>query len=136
MVRPGLDTSRADERGGLRSELVGLVREHEQLLSGALVGVAAERSGDAGRNCDVDRALRSRAASHRRAFDRALDRAVDSGDLDPVVDPVLIVDLLVGPVWSRLLRRTPVMTREDAEAIVGFVLDGIDPPRGSGCRAG
>jgi hypothetical protein len=59
-----------------------------------------------------------------------MNRAVARGELDPELDHDLVIDLLVGPLWTRLLVSDLTMSRADVELIVDAVLKGIARPPG------
>ena len=54
-----------------------------------------------------------------------MNRAVARGELDPLIDHDLVIDLVVGPLWTRLLVTDTPMTRDDVETIVEAVLRGV-----------
>ena len=65
-----------------------------------------------------------RSARRRSVFARAATR----GELPPDTDATLLMDLLAGAVWVRVvLRQTPV-GEDFARRTVSFVLDGLHPP--------
>jgi hypothetical protein len=51
-----------------------------------------------------------------------LARAVARGELDPSVDQELFIDMLIGPLWTRLLITRDPVTREYVDANVQIVL--------------
>ena len=51
-----------------------------------------------------------------------LARAVARGELDPSVDQELLIDMLIGPLWTRLLITRDPVTREYVDANVQAVL--------------
>lgn len=69
--------------------------------------------------------VRSTTQARRRAFHQAMNRAVARGELDPAIDHDLVIDLLVGPLWTRLLVSDLAMAPGDMELIVDAVLRGV-----------
>jgi Tetracyclin repressor-like, C-terminal domain len=51
-----------------------------------------------------------------------LARATARGELDPSVDQELMIDMLIGPVWTRLLITGDPITGEYVDANVQAVL--------------
>jgi hypothetical protein len=57
-----------------------------------------------------------------------LARAVARGELDPSVDQELLIDMLIGPLWTRLLITRDPVDREYVEANVQAVLSAFSVP--------
>ena len=113
------------DTGSLRGDLESLVRAVLTLLTNppaAHIVVAA--LGAATRSPELSAHARGffadRLARERPIFQRAVTR----GELPPDADPTLLMDLLGGAVWLRVvLRQTPV-EHDFAARAVGIVLDG------------
>jgi hypothetical protein len=58
-----------------------------------------------------------------------MNRGVARGELDPSFDQELVIDLLVGPLWTRLLVTDTRLTKDDVQTIVDAVMDGVSKPR-------
>ncbi|TWP36191.1 TetR/AcrR family transcriptional regulator [Leekyejoonella antrihumi] len=71
-----------------------------------------------------------RLARERAVFDRAVRR----GELDPSVDPMLLVDLLVGAAWVRVVFRGLPVDDRFAQEAVATVLGSVDRPITPSCR--
>jgi hypothetical protein len=56
-----------------------------------------------------------------------LNRAIARGELTPEVDQELLLDLLLGPLWFRLLVSGAPITPEEARSVVELVLVGALP---------
>lgn len=97
--------------------------------SGALLaGIVA----DAQHNEELSNALRTRYLSKRRSMTvELLRRAVQEGDLRPDVDPEVIVDLLIGPLYYRLLLRHLPVDDNTALELLDVVLDGVSTSPGA-----
>jgi AcrR family transcriptional regulator len=125
MRRLYLDRVQAEDHGELRADLVALVGETYRLLfegPGRVVEDLVRGSGASRELADV---VRSTTQVRRRAFHQAMNRAVARGELDPGADHDLVIDLLVGPLWTRLLVSDLTMSPDDVETIVDAVLDGV-----------
>ena len=68
--------------------------------------------------------------TRRVAYRRVLARAVARGELDPDVDQDLLIDLLIGPVWTRLLITQDPIPATLVDEIVEAVLRAFPPPSG------
>jgi AcrR family transcriptional regulator len=129
MRRLYLDRIQATDHGDLRADLVALVSESFELLFDGPGRVIEDLVRQSGTSRELAEVVRSTTEARRRAFHQAMNRGVARGDLDPAVDHELVIDLLVGPLWTRLLVTDRPMTRDDVEAIVHAVLSGVSPPR-------
>jgi AcrR family transcriptional regulator len=72
----------------------------------------------------LDAVLRTR----RQAYRRVLARAIARGELDPSVDQELLIDMIIGPLWTRLLITRDPVTREYVDANVQAVLTAFALP--------
>jgi AcrR family transcriptional regulator len=114
----------------LRDKLVSLVdqirhRGQDTNLHRLLAGLL----GEAVRHPQlVERFEDSVTAARRDALRQALRSGIDSGELRPGLDVDLAIELLTGPMLSRLiLRQRPVESAAFAESIVDTFLHGTSP---------
>jgi hypothetical protein len=84
---------------------------------------------ESGASRELAEAVRSTTEARRQAFHQAMGCGVARGELDPAADHELVIDLQVGPLWTRLLVTDRLMTSGDVEAIVDAVPSGVSPPR-------
>lgn len=90
-----------------------------EFIAGPSGSLLAGLVADAQHDEELSDALRTRYLSKRRSMTVALlHRAVEEGDIRPDVDPETIVDLLIGPLYYRLL-----MKHLPVEEITGSLLD-------------
>ncbi|WP_197320512.1 TetR/AcrR family transcriptional regulator [Saccharomonospora sp. NB11] len=119
------------DTGSLRGDLRGLVRELVRLMTGqATSGVVAATLAAVAARPGLEWLAREfvadRLSGERVVFERALVR----GELREAVDPALLVDLLAGAVWSRVMLRQESIPDDFAERVVDVVLDGcLGEPR-------
>lgn len=124
-----LDRVHPEDHGDLRSDLIALVDESYELLFTGPGRVVEELVRESGVSRELADVVRSTTDARRRAFRQALNRAVARRELDPSIDQELVIDLLMGPLWTRLLVTDTPMTRADVEGIVDAIMTGISPPR-------
>lgn len=112
--------------GDLRSDLIvligGLVSMVTESPVGALLPATVE---EAARNPEIRSRLDGFIAERRRPVRAALARAADRGELRAGVDHELVVDLMAGPVFTRLLLTGSPLEKDLAERIVDAVLHGV-----------
>lgn len=58
----------------------------------------------------------------------AIERGIERGDVAPNTDSGLVVDVLLGAAWYRLLLEHAPLDRHAAAALVDMILDGIATP--------
>lgn len=129
-----LDRVQAADHGHLRADLVALLSESFELLFEGPGRVIEDLVRESGASRELAQLVRSTTEARRRAFHQAMNRGVARGELDPAVDHELIIDLLVGPLWTRLLVTERPMTGDDVATIVDAVLSGVGPPLRQGHR--
>ncbi|MEW9547279.1 TetR/AcrR family transcriptional regulator [Nonomuraea sp. NPDC050783] len=112
------------DTGSLRGDLVALVDSVIRLLTEApSADIAVAALGAAVRHPELDarRFLADRFAREREIFERAVRR----GELAASADPMLIVDLLAGAVWLRVVFRGLRVPDGFADQAVSALLDGV-----------
>jgi AcrR family transcriptional regulator len=133
--RLALQTADVPESSNLREDL-------QALLSNA---VAAFASGpgrfvpalirESGHHAEIADLLATVIQARRAAYRRVLNRAIARHDLLPDVDQEVIIDLLVGPLWTRLLITREPVTQALVEEIVDAVLRAYPPAGPTGATA-
>src|ERR671927_1249348 len=77
---------------------------------------------EAGHHPEITDLLDAVLHTRRRAYRRVLARAIARGEFDPSADQELLIDMLIGPLWTRLLITRDPVTREYVDANVRAVL--------------
>lgn len=112
------------DTGSLRGDLSELVRRLVALMTGAASGVVVAALAAVASRSSLAWLAREfvtdRLAGERAVFERAVER----GELSDSVDPELIVDLLAGAVWSRVMLRQSPVSDDFADQVVEVVLRG------------
>jgi AcrR family transcriptional regulator len=83
---------------------------------------------EAGHHPEITDLLDAVLHTRRQAYRRVLARAIARGELDPSVDQELLIDMLIGPLWTRLLITRDPVTREYVDANVRAVLTAFPVP--------
>jgi AcrR family transcriptional regulator len=115
------------DTGSLRGDCREFLLRMINVLTGTLTGpVVVGLTGDASRHPELAEALRRHVLAERLPGDLAmLERAVARGEMDPDIDPELALELLVGPIYTRLLisgKEMPVALADElADLVVGAV---------------
>ena len=82
--------------------------------------------GEIGRNPELAEALRTNLIAPRRAaFVQVLERAAARGELRAGLDHELVIDLLIGPLYHRLLMTGAPVDDRAADALARLVIRAI-----------
>lgn len=125
-----LDRVQPVDHGDLRSDLVALLRETYELLFEGPGRVVEDLVRESGTSRELAHVVKVTTEVRRRSFHQAMNRGVARGEVDPSVDHDLVIDLLVGPLWTRCLVTDTALTASDIDRIVDTMLDGVRPASG------
>lgn len=117
------------DTGDIEADLTTQLTAFVHLLAATRAGrVVAELIGQSQTDPDLATAYRERYSAPRRALAvEAITRAQDRGQLRHGVDPEVVVDLLWGACYHRLLIPDQPLTVEFAHALVRDLLAGLRP---------
>ena len=113
--------------GDTRKELITFVNSAVRTLGSkpygpALQGLASEVATDP----ELARVYQEYVVEPRRLQIQAVvERGIERGDLRPDTDPRMIQELLIGPIYYRLLFSGPPFDRKLGPRLVDAVLDGF-----------
>src|ERR1700689_847158 len=133
-----MDTFLEDAAGALEIPDTGTVdgdlRQHLRQLAGFLSAEPAGRVmlaliGEAQHDADVARTFQQRFLDERRALDRTiLERGVARGDLRSDTDLDLVIDMIYGPVYHRVLLTGLPVDDRFIDGLVSHVMAAIAAP--------
>jgi AcrR family transcriptional regulator len=117
------------ELGDTRAELLAFVNAAVQVLGSTLMGrVMQGLVSDLATDPELARAFRDRVVSVRDAeVERLVERGIARGDLRPDTDPESAHELLIGPVYYRLLLTGQPLDRAFAKRNVDAVMRAFAP---------
>jgi len=117
------------ELGDTRKELLAFVNAAVEVLGSTLMGrVMQGLVSDLATDAELAHAFRERVVSVRDAeVERLVERGVRRGDLRADTDPMTAHDLLIGPVYYRLLLTGQPLDRAFAKRTVDAVLRAFAP---------
>lgn len=87
---------------------------------------------EAGHHPEIANLLNTVLHTRRQAYRKVLAAAIARGELPPSTDQELLIDLLIGPLWLRLLLTNDPITPEYVDSNVKAALAAFDvkqPPR-------
>jgi AcrR family transcriptional regulator len=119
-----LDRVEVPNIGSLSEDLVALLSESYRLMADGDGRVLVRLVRESGQNPELVDVVRSVLYARRRLYVTLLNRAIARGELPPEMDQELLLDLLLGPLWFRLLLSGVPITPEAARPVVQIVLEG------------
>jgi AcrR family transcriptional regulator len=117
------------DTGSLRGDLLAALRAFIKVVKGTttgrtLVGLIAEVQRDP----ELAEIWRERFVGRVRKQHRVMvERAVERGEASPDTDPDVVLDLLFGAAYHRLLQSHLVLSDRFAQAVVDTVVAGVQP---------
>src|SRR5918911_2956560 len=101
--RLALQTVDLPDSGTLRGDLHALLTSAVTVFTHGDGRFVPRLMRESGHHPEIADLLQTVIHTRRLAYRRVLNRAIARHELDPDVDQELIIDLLVGPMWTRLL---------------------------------
>ena len=119
------------DRGSLREDLEVFINAGFKRLSRDYGAIMRGLMADAVLDPEFNEILREAFISRRRAATREiLRRGVERGEIAPGTDLELMIDMLFGPVWFRLLVQHARLDAGFARQLVQAILAAFAPKRG------
>ena len=122
MQRLALQSVDVPDSGTLRADLLALLHGAVETFVRGRGQFVARLIREAGHHPEITDLVYTVIHTRRQAYRRVLALAVARGELAPSVDQELLIDLLIGPIWTRLLITRDPITREYVDSIVEAVL--------------
>jgi AcrR family transcriptional regulator len=122
-----LDRVEVPDTGSLSEDLVALLSESYRLMADGSGRVLERLVRESGQNPELVEVVSTILYARRRLYATMLNRALARGELAPEVDQELLLDLLLGPLWFRLLLSGAPITPDAARSVVDAVLEGVAP---------
>lgn len=110
------------DTGTLRGDLIALAGQMARLVNGERTGPVARAMLSGGGHDELALLARDFFADRLEQERPLFARAVARGELAPDTDPALLVDLIAGAVWMRILLRQLPAEEDFVEAVVDAVL--------------
>src|SRR3954463_12229530 len=116
------------EAGTLRGDLKALQEKAVAVFTEGDGGFVPRLIRESGHHPEIAGLLHTVIHTRRLAYHRILGRAISRHELDPDVDQDVIIDLLIGPLWTPLLITRDPITAGLIEEIVDVVIRAYPPP--------
>jgi AcrR family transcriptional regulator len=120
--RLALHTVDVPEANTLRDDLHALINNAVTVFSHGEGRFVPRLIRESGQHPEIAGLLQTVIHTRRMGYRRAIGRAIARGELDPEIDQELLIDLLIGPVWARLLITGDPLPPSIVDDIVDTVL--------------
>ncbi|MGY1696788.1 TetR/AcrR family transcriptional regulator [Geodermatophilus sp. SYSU D00814] len=127
--RLALQSVDVPDSGTLRGDLLALLHGAAETFVRGRGQFVARLIREAGHHPEITDLVYTVIHTRRQAYRRALALAIARGELAPSVDQDLMIDLLIGPIWTRLLITRDPITPEYVDSVVETVLMAFDVKR-------
>jgi AcrR family transcriptional regulator len=129
--RLALQSVDVPDTGTLHGDLLALLHGARDTFARGPGQFVARLLREAGHHPEITDLLDGVLHTRRQAYRRVLARATARGELDPSVDQELLIDMLIGPLWTRLLITREPVTSRYVDANVQVVLAAFAVPAAS-----
>jgi AcrR family transcriptional regulator len=124
--RLALQSVDVPDSGTLRADLHALLHGAVDVFARGRGQFVPRLLRESGHHPEITDLLFTVIHTRRQAYRRALAQALARGELSPSVDQDLLIDLLIGPIWMRLLITRDSITAEYVDSVVEAVLTAFD----------
>ncbi len=126
--RLALQTVDLPESGTLRGDLHALLTSAVTVFTHGDGRFVPRLIRESGHHPEIADLLHTVIHTRRLAYRRVLGRAIARQELDPDVDQDLLIDLLIGPIWTRLLITRDPITAVLVDQIVDALIRAFPAP--------
>jgi AcrR family transcriptional regulator len=126
LERLALQSVDVPDSGSLRGDLHALLHGAVETFVRGRGQFVPRLLREAGHHPEIADLLFTVIHTRRQAHRRALAHAIARGELAPSVDQELMIDLLIGPIWTRLLITHDPITAAYVDSVVAAALAAFD----------
>lgn len=132
LQRLALQTTVVPESGSLREDLRALLMNAVAAFGDGTGSFVPALFRESGNHAEIADLLATVIQARRDAYRRVLNRAIARHELHPDVDEEFMIDLLIGPLWTRLLITRQPVTDTLVDEVIDVVLRAFPPPGAAG----
>lgn len=115
------------DTGTLEGDLLAVATRAHNILNGDLGRIFAGLIGESQLDPDLREIMLTSTRQRRQLYESVVTRGIDRGELGPDVDVELLVDMLVGAMWNRMLITRAPLRESLPREIVQMILNGVRP---------
>jgi AcrR family transcriptional regulator len=117
----------APDTGSLEGDLLAVATRAYTILAGDLGRIFAGLIGESQLDPDLQEIMLTSTRQRRVVYENVVKRAIDRGELGQNADPELLIDVIVGALWNRLLITGAPLRESLPQELVEMVLNGVKP---------
>lgn len=115
------------DTGTLEGDLLAVATRAHDILNGDLGRIFAGLIGESQLDPDLREIMLTSTRQRRQIYEAVVARGLDRGELSRDVDVELLVDMLVGAMWNRMLITRAPLRESLPREIVQMILNGVKP---------
>lgn len=115
------------DTGTLEGDLLAVATRAHTILKGELGRIFAGLMGEAQLDPDLHEIMLTSTRQRRQIYEGVVKRGIERGEVSADVDAELLIDLIAGPIWNRLLITRAPLRDSLPQEIVQMVLNGVRP---------
>jgi AcrR family transcriptional regulator len=124
--RVALQSVEVPDSGTLREDIHALLQSGVDTFARGRGQFVPRLLREAGHHSEIADLLNTVLHTRRQAYRKVLAQAIARGELSPATDQDLLIDLLIGPMWLRLLLTHDPITAEYVDSNVDAALAAFD----------
>lgn len=113
------------DTGSLRGDLAAMAPEIHDFFTGEHGRVLASLLTEGGAYAEIGPSVRRSTGSRRMGIKKVLQRAIDRGEVRTSLDVDLVLDMMLGPLWTRLLVSNQPVTQRMVRTLLDLVADAV-----------
>lgn len=115
------------DTGTLEGDLLAVATRAHDILNGDLGRIFAGLIGESQLDPDLREIMLTSTRQRRQIYEDVVKRGIHRGELSRDVDVELLVDMLVGAMWNRMLITRAPLRESLPREIVQMILNGVRP---------
>lgn len=115
------------DTGTLEGDLLAVATRAHNILNGDLGRIFAGLIGESQLDPDLREIMLTSTRQRRQIYEDVVKRGIHRGELSRDVDVELLVDMLVGAMWNRMLITRAPLRESLPREIVQMILNGVRP---------
>jgi AcrR family transcriptional regulator len=119
---------RVPDTGALRSDLVQFLQELRTFLQSPLGGAIMQQLASTAESTETTAARKTFWCTRFSLAKVMFERAAQRGEIKAPVDPQLVTETIIGPLYVRLLLTNEPLHADLPEQIVDLILYGVEAP--------
>ncbi|HEY4641198.1 MAG TPA: TetR/AcrR family transcriptional regulator [Thermoanaerobaculia bacterium] len=117
----------APDTGSLEGDLLAVASRAHMILSGDIGRIFAGLIGESQLDPDLQEIMLTTTRQRRQVYEGVVKRAIERGEVSSQANAELLIDMVVGAMWNRLLITRAPLPDSLPQEVVRMVLNGVRP---------